>query len=166
MQRFYQNKIFNNWQDLKIIVEKYKFSGKTVGFTNGCFDIIHKGHVVYLFQAKEYCDILVVGINSDESVKRIKGKNKPVNPLEDRMIVLASIEAVDFVVPFDQDNAKDLIEYLKPDIYFKGGDYENKYIPEIEVIEQYKIIYKTLTFVPNISTTKLIYIIKELSRGE
>jgi D-beta-D-heptose 7-phosphate kinase/D-beta-D-heptose 1-phosphate adenosyltransferase len=160
--RNFEDKIFNNWQILKLIVEKYRFVGKVIGFTNGCFDIVHKGHVLYLYQAKNYCDILVVGINTDESIKRIKGKNKPINSLENRIIVLASLEPVDFVVPFSEDNATDLLEYLKPDIYFKGGDYKDKRIPEFDIVEKYRITYKTLIMVPDISTTKIISIIKEL----
>lgn len=158
--RFFQDKIIYNWQRLKAITDKYKERGKIIGFTNGCFDVLHKGHVIYLYQAKEYCDILIVGINSDESVKRIKGRNKPINNLEDRMIVLASLEPVDFVVPFEEDTPIELIEYLKPDFYFKGGDYKDRIIPELKVIEKYKITYKILALIPDVSTTKIIYKIK------
>lgn len=158
--RYFEDKIFHNWQRLKIVVEKYRNSGKIIGFTNGCFDLIHKGHIFYLYQTKEYCDILIVGINSDESVRKIKGENKPINTLEDRMIVLASIEAVDFVVPFEESTPISLIEYIKPDIYFKGGDYKGKMIPEMKIIEKYKITYKIMTFVPDISTTKIIFKIR------
>lgn len=158
--RYFEDKIFHNWHRLKIVVEKYRNSGKIIGFTNGCFDLIHKGHIFYLYQTKEYCDILIVGINSDESVRKIKGENKPINTLEDRMIVLASIEAVDFVVPFEESTPISLIEYIKPDIYFKGGDYKGKMIPEMKIIEKYKITYKIMTFVPDISTTKIIFKIR------
>ncbi|MEN3015102.1 MAG: D-glycero-beta-D-manno-heptose 1-phosphate adenylyltransferase [bacterium] len=154
------DKIFYNWERLKLVIDKYKQVGKIIGFTNGCFDIIHKGHITYLYQAKEYCDLLVVAINSDKSVAKIKGPNKPINTLEDRMIVLASIEAVDFVVPFEEETPILLLEYLRPDVYFKGGDYKGKEIPEIRIIERYRIRYEVLTFVPDISTTKIIYKIK------
>ncbi len=159
--RWFENKIFYNWQKLKTIIESYKQNGKIIGFTNGCFDIIHKGHITYLFQAKEYCDILVVGVNTDESVKRIKGIKKPINSLEDRIIVLSAIEAVDFVTVFDEDTPENLIEYLQPDIYFKGGDYKDKAIPEMRIIEKYRITYKVLSLIPEVSTTKIIYRIIE-----
>ncbi len=154
--RYPQNKIFYNYERLKLIIERNRQQGKIIGFTNGCFDILHKGHITYLYEAKNYCDILIVAVNSDQSVKRIKNKNKPINPLEDRMLILASIEAIDFVVPFDEDTPIELIEYLKPDIYFKGGDYKNKNIPELVVIEKNKIVFKVLDFIPEISTTKII----------
>ncbi|MCX7758195.1 MAG: D-glycero-beta-D-manno-heptose 1-phosphate adenylyltransferase [bacterium] len=154
--RHFEKKIIHSWQRLKLIIEKYKEVGKIIGFTNGCFDIIHKGHITYLYQSKEYCDILVVAINTDESIKRIKGPKKPINTLEDRMIVIASIEVVDFVIPFEEDTPISLIEYLKPDVYFKGGDYDNKAIPELKIIEKYKIVYRVLPFVPDSSTTKII----------
>ncbi len=159
--RWFENKIFYNWQKLKTIIESYKQNGKIIGFTNGCFDIIHKGHITYLFQAKEYCDILVVGVNTDESIRRIKGIKKPINSLEDRIIVLSAIEAVDFVTVFDEDTPENLIEYLKPDIYFKGGDYKDKVIPEMRIIEKYRITYKVLSLIPEVSTTKIIYRIIE-----
>ncbi|MFN4219812.1 MAG: D-glycero-beta-D-manno-heptose 1-phosphate adenylyltransferase [bacterium] len=156
----FQDKIIYNWQTLKRIVDKYREKGKIIGFTNGCFDILHKGHVMYLYETKQYCDILIIGVNSDESVRRIKGENKPVNTLEDRMIVLSALEFVDFVVPFEEDTPISLIQYIKPDFYFKGGDYKDKIIPELKVIEKYQITYKILTFVPEVSTTKIIYKIK------
>ncbi|MCS7165362.1 MAG: adenylyltransferase/cytidyltransferase family protein [Candidatus Calescibacterium sp.] len=154
--RDFRNKIIHNWQILREILEKYRMVGKIIGFTNGCFDILHKGHIYYLYQAKEYCDVLVVGINTDESVRRIKGYPKPINSLEERMVVISALEAVDFVTPFEQDTPIDLIEYLKPDVYFKGGDYKDKAIPEMKVIEKYRIDYKVLVFVPDSSTSRII----------
>ncbi|MGB9639049.1 MAG: adenylyltransferase/cytidyltransferase family protein [bacterium] len=151
-----QQKIIFNWYDLKKIIQKYKSFSKIIGFTNGCFDIIHKGHVSYLNEAKKYCDILVVALNSDESVKLIKGYNKPINKLEDRMYVIASLESVDFVTFFNEITPVNLIEYILPDIVFKGGDYKDKDIPELNVIDKYNISFKTLVFIDDISTTKII----------
>jgi D-beta-D-heptose 7-phosphate kinase/D-beta-D-heptose 1-phosphate adenosyltransferase len=151
-----EEKIYFNWYNLKKVVEKYRSFSKIIGFTNGCFDILHKGHVSYLNEAKKYCDILIVALNSDESVKLIKGVNKPVNSLEDRMYVVASLESVDFVTFFNESTPINLIEYILPDIVFKGGDYKDKEIPELDVVYKYNISFKTLVFVENISTTKII----------
>lgn len=151
-----QQKIIFNWYDLKKIIQKYKSFSKIIGFTNGCFDILHKGHVSYLNEAKKYCDILIVALNSDESVKLIKGSNKPINKLEDRMYVVASLESVDFVTFFNEVTPINLIEYILPDIVFKGGDYKDKDIPELSVIDKYNIAFKTLVFIDDISTTKII----------
>ncbi len=151
-----EEKLFFNWYDLKKIIEKYRSFSKIIGFTNGCFDILHKGHVSYLNEAKRYCDLLVVALNSDESVKLIKGSNKPINPLKDRMYVVASLESVDFVTFFNETTPANLIEYILPDIVFKGGDYKDKIIPELDVIYKYNISFKTLVFLEDISTTKII----------
>ena len=151
-----EQKIFHNWHSLKKVLDKYKSLLKVIGFTNGCFDILHRGHVSYLNEAKKYCDILVVALNSDESIKLIKGLNKPINTLEDRMYVIASLESVDFVTFFNETTPSDLIGYILPDIIFKGGDYKDKDIPELEVITKYNISYKTLVFLDRFSTTKII----------
>ena len=124
------------------LVEHWKAQGLKVGFTNGCFDILHSGHVAYLNETRRHCDRLVVGMNCDESVSRLKGQNRPVNPEEDRAAVLAGLKAVDMVVLFgDQDSEGDkaieLIERLKPEIYFKGGDYAEDDIPEAPVVRGY-----------------------------
>ena len=99
---------------------------KNIVFTNGCFDILHLGHVKYLEKAKNHGDILVVGINSDDSVTRLKGKDRPINSLEDRSCVLSSLKSVDYVIPFNEDTPIQLISAIKPDILVKGGDYKNK----------------------------------------
>ncbi|MCX7871168.1 MAG: adenylyltransferase/cytidyltransferase family protein [bacterium] len=151
-----EEKIFFNWYNLKKVIEKYRSFSKVIGFTNGCFDILHKGHVSYLNEAKKYCDLLIVGLNSDESVKLIKGPNKPINSLKDRMYVIASLESVDFVTFFNETTPINLIEYILPDIVFKGGDYKDKVIPELDVIYKYNISFKTLVFLEDVSTTKII----------
>jgi rfaE bifunctional protein nucleotidyltransferase chain/domain len=92
-------------------------------FTNGCFDLLHRGHVEYLFAARELGDHLVVGVNTDESVRRLKGASRPVVPLEDRLYVLAGLACVDAVTPFDEDTPRELIAALLPDVLVKGGDY-------------------------------------------
>lgn len=98
-------------------------AGRRVVFTNGCFDILHRGHVEYLAEARALGDLLVVGLNSDESVRRLKGEGRPVNPLEDRAAVLAALAAVDYVVAFGEDTPAALVEAITPQVLVKGGDY-------------------------------------------
>jgi D-beta-D-heptose 7-phosphate kinase/D-beta-D-heptose 1-phosphate adenosyltransferase len=104
-------------------VARWRARGLRVGFTNGCFDILHKGHVAYLAQAKSWCDRLIVGLNSDESVRTLKGEGRPVNDLESRALVLAGLGSVDLVVPFEESTPMKLIEAARPDVLIKGADY-------------------------------------------
>ncbi len=127
-------------------------SAKKVVFTNGCFDILHAGHVKYLEEAKSYGDILVLGLNSDASVKRLKGESRPVNCWEDRAAVLAALESVDFVVGFDEDTPYELIKTVQPDILVKGGDYEGKEVVGSNIAKETRLVQ----FVEGKSTTKII----------
>ena len=115
-------KILNNLEELKNILNARE--GKKIVFTNGCFDIIHRGHVEYLQKAKELGDILILGLNSDDSVRRLKGASRPINNETDRAIVLSALECIDYVVIFDEDTPLELIKFIKPDILVKGGDYK------------------------------------------
>jgi len=108
------------------ILEDLRNHKKKIVFTNGCFDILHMGHVKYLEEAKKLGDVLVVGINSDDSVTKLKGKNRPINSLNDRAYIIASLKSVDYVIPFDDDTPIQLISAVIPDILVKGGDYKNK----------------------------------------
>ena len=125
---------------------------KKIVFTNGCFDILHVGHVKYLQIAKSFGDILIVGLNSDASVSRLKGPTRPVNIAEDRAYLLAALEAVDFVVPFSEDTPHNLIEMIKPDTLVKGGDYKGKEVVGTEFAKELKLV----DFVDGKSTTKTI----------
>lgn len=118
-----KNKILT-WQQLDAFVKEQRQQGKTIAFTNGCFDILHAGHVSILEFSKNQADILVLGINSDASVKRLKGPKRPVNCQEDRALVCACLEAVDAVVLFGQDTPLELIKLVKPDVLIKGADYK------------------------------------------
>jgi D-beta-D-heptose 7-phosphate kinase/D-beta-D-heptose 1-phosphate adenosyltransferase len=138
--------------EIEAVVERYKASGKKVVFTNGCFDILHVGHVKYLQEAKSYGDILIVGLNSDASVSRLKGPTRPVNIAEDRAYLLAALEAVDFVVPFEDDTPYELIKMVKPDILVKGGDYEGKEVVGTEFSGELRLVQ----FVDGKSTTRTI----------
>ena len=113
-----------------------KAQNKTIITTNGCFDIIHAGHVRYLKQAKELGDILVVCLNSDDSVKKLKGPSRPLNSEDDRAEVLAALSSVDYVVIFEQDTPSEILEQIKPHIHVKGGDYSEETLPESAVIKK------------------------------
>lgn len=141
-----------SFEDIESIVQRYKQNGKKVVFTNGCFDILHVGHVKYLQIAKSFGDVLIVGLNSDESVSRLKGPTRPVNVAEDRAYLLAALEAVDFVVPFTEDTPHNLIKMIKPDVLVKGGDYEGKEVVGTEFSGELKLV----DFVDGKSTTKTI----------
>ncbi|MEN8303378.1 MAG: D-glycero-beta-D-manno-heptose-7-phosphate kinase [Campylobacterota bacterium] len=141
-----------SFDEIKTIVNRYRSNGKRVVFTNGCFDILHVGHVKYLQVAKSFGDILIVGLNSDESVSRLKGPSRPVNIAEDRAYLLAALEAVDFVVPFGEDTPYDLIKMIEPDVLVKGGDYEGKEVIGTEFARELKLV----DFVDGKSTTKTI----------
>ena len=140
------------FDEIEAVVNRYRSNGKRVVFTNGCFDILHVGHVKYLQIAKSFGDILIVGLNSDESVSRLKGPTRPVNIAEDRAYLLAALEAVDFVVPFESNTPYDLIKMIKPDVLVKGGDYEGKVVIGTEFANELKLV----DFVDGKSTTKTI----------
>jgi len=105
-------------------VKRWKSEGKNIVFTNGCFDLLHPGHIDYLEKAATHGDILIIGLNDDDSIRRLKGNTRPINPLADRAIMLAALRAVDLVVPFSEDTPLNLITALMPDILIKGGDYK------------------------------------------
>ncbi len=133
-----------------------KKTRKAVVFTNGCFDILHLGHVVYLQKAQKQGDLLVVALNSDASVKRLKGNERPLNPLRDRMEVLAALECVDFVTWFEEDDPIQLIRLLKPQVLVKGGDWKPDQILGSKDVKSWGGTVKSLAFVKGRSTTKII----------
>lgn len=141
-----------SFEDIDKIVSRCKMSGKKIVFTNGCFDILHVGHVKYLQVAKSFGDVLIVGLNSDESVRRLKGESRPVNVAEDRAYILAALEAVDYVVPFTEDTPYELIKMIAPDVLVKGGDYEGKDVVGTEFASELRLV----DFVDGKSTTKTI----------
>jgi len=135
--------------------------GKAIIFTNGCFDIIHAGHLSYLKKAKAMGDILVVGLNSDSSVKRLKGDSRPVNNAGDRAAVLAAFPFIDYIVIFDEDTPEALIKTVKPDILAKGGDWKIKDIAGSAYVRSYGGRVRRIPFVRGYSTTSTI---KKISR--
>lgn len=138
------------------IRKKIKQEGKKLVFTNGCFDIIHRGHVSYLNRAKALGDYLVVALNSDESVRRLKGEGRPINKLEDRAFVVANLKAVDFVVSFDEDTPFKIISAIIPDVLVKGGDWQLVQIVGRDIVEANGGKVYSLPYVENYSTTSII----------
>jgi rfaE bifunctional protein nucleotidyltransferase chain/domain len=142
--------------DLVAAVSAHRKQGRRIVFTNGCFDVLHRGHVGYLNQARRLGDVLIVAVNSDDSVRRLKGPERPVNPVEDRVAVLAALASVDHVVVFEEDNPANLIALVRPDLYVKGGDYRPEMIPEAPLVRELGGEVLTLDYLPDRSTTKLI----------
>lgn len=141
-----------SFKEIKKVVKRYKKQNKKVVFTNGCFDLLHRGHVSYLNSAKALGDVLVVGVNSDESVKRLKGQDRPINNQEDRAYLLSALECVDYVVIFDEDTPYELIERVKPDILVKGADYKDKEVVGSDIASETVLI----DFVEGKSTSSTI----------
>lgn len=145
------NKKITNIKELKEILNK-KHNNKKIVFTNGCFDILHRGHVEYLQKAKELGDLLIIGLNGDSSVKRLKGENRPINNEKDRAIILSALECVDYIIIFYEDTPFELIKKLRPDILVKGGDYKIENVIGREYAKETILI----DFLEGYSTTKII----------
>lgn len=143
-------------EEIKTLVKEIQKEGKKVVTTNGCFDILHVGHVHYLQETKKYGDYLVVLLNSDKSVKSIKGESRPINNENDRAEILCALSVVDYVVIFDEDSPRDLLDEIKPDVYTKGGDYTLETLPEADVMKKNNISVKFIKFVEGKSTTNTI----------
>ncbi len=151
------------WDEISNIIHKQKQDGKKIVFTNGCFDILHAGHIKYLQEAKELGDILIIGLNSDSSIKRLKGKERPINSQADRAVVLGGLSAVDYIVIFKEDTPFNLIKHIKPDILVKGGDWKVEEIVGSDIVLSYNGQVKSLSFIEQTSTSLIIKKIKELS---
>lgn len=148
-------------EDLCEILKRLKAEGKRIVFTNGCFDLLHIGHLRYLEKAKTLGDILVVGVNSDASAQGLKGPGRPVLPLEERMELLSGLECVDYVVSFDESAPLKLITVLKPHLLVKGGDWSTETIVGKEVVESLGGEVVALPFIEGNSTSHLIETILE-----
>ena len=149
-------------EQLQIVVQDAKAHGEKIIFTNGCFDIIHAGHVGYLAEAKRLGDRLVVAINDDDSAHRLKGSGRPINPVERRMAVLAGLEAVDWVVSFSEDTPEPLLESLQPEVLVKGGDYTMDQVVGGSYVESYGGMVRVLEFLDNCSTSAIMEKMKEV----
>lgn len=145
------------FDEIKTLASKLHSQGKKIVFTNGCFDILHVGHVKYLEVAKSYGDVLILGLNADSSVKKLKGPTRPINTQDDRAYILASLESVDYVVIFEEETPYELIKLIKPHVLVKGGDYEGKEVVGQDIADELKLVQ----FVDGKSTTNTIKRIQE-----
>jgi len=155
------NNIYKISDELKVLVKSLKAQNKKIIFTNGVFDIIHRGHVEYLNEAKKLGDVLFVGLNSDSSVKKIKGDKRPFIKENDRAIVLTNLKPVDYVVVFEEDNPYNLIKFILPDVLVKGGDWKPADIIGSDVVLEHGGKVQSLKYVDNYSTTAIIQRILE-----
>ena len=149
-------------EQLLSAVQVAKARGEKIVFTNGCFDILHAGHVDYLAEAKLAGDRLIVAINSDDSVHRLKGEGRPINPLDRRMTMLAGLSSVDWVVAFDEDTPENLLRLLEPDILAKGGDYGIDQVVGADIVRAAGGEVKVLQLVEDCSTSALVEKIRDL----
>lgn len=143
-------------EDIKALVDIIHNSGKTVVCTNGCFDILHIGHVRYLEKTKTFADYSIVLLNSDVSVKNIKGPTRPINGENDRAELLSALRCVDYVVLFDEDSPRNLLDEIKPDVYTKGADYTMETLPEADIMRKNGTRVEFIKFVEGKSTTNVI----------
>lgn len=156
-----QKKVYRLDKELESLATALKSGSGKIVFTNGVFDIIHRGHVQYLIEAKSYGDVLIVGVNSDSSVRRIKGNGRPINNENDRAFVLLNIKPVDYVVIFEDDTPYNLIKTVHPDVLVKGGDWKVKEIVGSDIVLAEGGQVFSLKFVDNYSTTSIIKKINE-----
>ncbi len=143
-------------EELSPLLKVFKFKGKKIVFSNGCFDILHRGHIEYLAKAASLGNCMVIGLNTDASVKRLKGKNRPVQDEVSRSQVMASLHFVDYVVLFDEDTPYELIKYIEPDMLVKGSDYNENEIVGADVVKANGGAVATIDLVDGYSTTSII----------
>ena len=149
-----KNKI-QDWKTIQQTISEWKFSNKKIVFTNGCFDILHYGHIHYLAEARALGDKLVIGLNSSDSVKRLKGNHRPINDDLTRLHILAALECVDAVVIFEEDTPLELIKIVVPDILVKGGDYQPEDIVGSDIVLENGGDVRSLAFVEGYSTSSI-----------
>jgi rfaE bifunctional protein nucleotidyltransferase chain/domain len=154
--RLPEEKIILSHDSLRELVKDLKSKGKIIVFTNGCFDIIHPGHIKILFEAKKQGDVLIVGINDDDSIRRLKGQDRPILPLSARQIVLAAIESVDYVVPFSEDTPEKLIKEIVPDVLVKGEDWSEDKIVGADFVKSKGGKVVRVKLVEGFSTSNII----------
>ena len=147
-----KNKILSP-EELRSIMEVKQLEGKTFAFSNGCFDLVHQGHIDYLSKSRDLADYLVIGLNTDSSVRRLKGPRRPINDQYSRALMLASFLFIDYVVMFDEDTPYNLIKTLQPDVLIKGSDYKVEDIVGYDIVTERGGKVVTLDFIPGFSTT-------------
>jgi D-beta-D-heptose 7-phosphate kinase/D-beta-D-heptose 1-phosphate adenosyltransferase len=151
-----EDKVIADRDELTARLEFLRVQGKRIVFTSGCFDILHRGHITYLNRAKTLGDVLMVGLNADESVRRLKGAQRPINPLEDRAEVLAGLSCIDHIIPFGEDTPEGLLEVIRPQLFVKGGDYSRATLPETPLVERLGGEVRILPYLEDKSTSSII----------
>lgn len=154
------SKVYQDRSKILSVIEQWNQDGETVVFTNGCFDILHKGHIDYLFEASKFADRMVIGLNTDASVRALKGQGRPVNDNTARATLMAALGFVDMVVFFEEETPKELIDVVQPDVLTKGSDYEPKNIVGYDTVMAKGGEVKTIDLTDGFSTTALIERIK------
>lgn len=158
--RFLQNKVVTQ-ESLKKICLDLKKQGKKIVSTNGCFDILHLGHLQYLEKARSLGDVLICAINSDDSVKKLKGPSRPIQSEQTRALQVAALESIDYVVVFAESSPEKILAVIQPDVHVKGGDYKAEDLPEKKIVEQFGGEVKCVALTPGFSTTELIKNLKD-----
>jgi D-beta-D-heptose 7-phosphate kinase/D-beta-D-heptose 1-phosphate adenosyltransferase len=156
IDHFKPKKVFETVHELNEHLDADRQQGCKIVFTNGCFDILHLGHITYLSQAKALGDKLIVAVNTDRSVRELKGPERPINPLEERMLVLAALDCVDYVIAFDEDTPVELLQSIEPDVFVKGGDYTEASLPEAPVVRALGGEVVILPYISERSTTRVV----------
>lgn len=159
-----QSKVIEK-EKLRQALARMRFLQKRIVFTNGCFDILHKGHIDYLAKAKDLGDILIIGLNTDDSVQRLKGIGRPVQNENSRALLLAALHMVDYVVPFDEDTPYKLIKLVQPDVLVKGADYKKEDIVGYDIVEARGGAIITIEYLEGYSTSSIIKKIKNTEIG-
>jgi rfaE bifunctional protein nucleotidyltransferase chain/domain len=159
---YINNKIIKDWSSIKSTLSLWHFKEEKIVFTNGCFDIVHRGHIDYLSKAKDLGSKLIIGLNTDTSVKRLKGEDRPINDEDSRALLLAAFEFADLIVLFDEETPYDLIKFIQPDILVKGNDYNPEDIVGYDILKAKGGDIKTLDFIDGFSSTSIIKKIQSL----
>jgi len=155
LEKDINSKIFNDAAAVRDSFMSLRGNGSTIVTTNGCFDLLHRGHITYLWQAAQFGDFLIVGLNSDLSVKSLKGESRPIQNEEDRLYILAALSCIDAVFLFHEPDPRAFIETIQPDVHVKGGDYSGRII-EQDTVEKYGGRVHLVSFVQNRSTSAII----------
>lgn len=156
-------KYITKTEQLSEIVNALKKQGKKIVFTNGCFDIIHKGHIILLNKAREAGDVLIVGVNNDNSIRKLKGPERPINNLDDRITVLAGLQSVDYLIDFEEESPVQLIKQVHPHVFVKGGNYTETSIPEASLLKKLGCVVKIVPYLEELSTTHIINKIRDIN---
>jgi rfaE bifunctional protein nucleotidyltransferase chain/domain len=156
------NSKIHTWETLKIQVATWQAQGKKIVFSNGCFDLVHKGHIDYLNRAADLGDVLVMGLNTDASVSKLKGPHRPIQDEQSRLLIMAALQCVSAVVLFNEETPYDLIKLVQPDVLVKGSDYQPENIVGYDIVTSKGGTVKTIDFLPGYSTSAIEKRIKEI----